>query len=168
MEDRSGSSVVGRKITPVYLLWNEELLIHAPAQRVWRHVLNYPSWQVYSIMQHVSGKQGTEGEVVLLKKDEAGFEFPPYYARTIKLDPGSRIIWKTYPEKTSDFFGIVDFKVHPLGDSTRFSYDILYEFLVPYENESEVEAFRKRQHDSSAAVFASIFPKLKRLSEQGA
>src|SRR5262245_35649011 len=99
MEDHVMNDVAGRKIAPVYLLWEEERLIQAAPQGVWSHVLTYPSWQNYPIMQHSTGTAGTEGEVVLLKKDDAGFEFPPYYARTIKLDPGSRIVWKTYPEK---------------------------------------------------------------------
>jgi hypothetical protein len=161
----------GYQFEPVYLMWNKEMLIDAPRAQVWRHVLNYPSWQNYAIARHISGPVQGEGEVVLLKKEEAGVEFPPYYARTIWLEPERRIIWKTYPETRgsgSDFFGIVDFTVADAQGGTRFGYNILYEFVVPYRAESELQAFHKQQYESSEAVFAVIFPKLKKLAEQTA
>lgn len=159
-----------QKIGPVYLVWNGEVMINAPVEKVWRHAVNYPSWQTFSTVRHISGTPGQEGEVVLLKKEE-GFEFPPYLARIIKLDPGSRIIWKTYPQEGdtgTEFFGIVKFTVEEASGKTRFSYELLYEFLIPYQHESELQDFYKKQYAGSEEVFASIFPKLKRLAEQSA
>lgn len=157
-----------KKIGPVYLVRTGEMTIDASVNSTWPHVLNYPSWQNYPVVRHISGEAGEEGEVVLLKKDEAGFEFPSYYARTIKLDPGHRVIWKTYPEKAGevDFFGIVDFSLQEPPGKTRFCYDVLYEFLVPYRNESELDAFRKQQYDNFDALFAAVLPKLKKLAEK--
>ena len=150
----------------VYLLWNGELNIEAPPGAVWPHVLNYPEWQAFSIAQHVEGERHQEGEVVLLKKIEAGFDFPPYYARTIKVDPERRIIWKTYGHESSEmeFFGIVEFVLKETSRGTRFNYNILYEFVMEGSKE-EVEEFRQQQFASSQAVFDSIFPKLKALAE---
>lgn len=154
--------------TFVYLVWNGELLIDAPASVVWQHVLNYPQWQHFSITQRVAGRPNEEGEVVLLKKIEAGFDFPPYHARTIKLEPQRRIIWKTYPQHIEDrsFFGIVEFVLTPQGDKTRFNYNLLYEFVRQGETESEAMAFKEAQRKSSQNVFDVIFPRLKRISEE--
>ena len=155
-----------RQTAPVYLIFEGELMLEAPVQDAWPHVMNYPSWQNYSNVQHVSGEAGKEDEVVLLRKSEEGFEFPPYYAITIKLEPERRVIWKIYPEKGTqeiDFFGIVRFTVHPAGQKTRFCYDTLYEFQVPYQERSELVAFRTAQQDNFAALFAAVLPKLQQL-----
>src|SRR5688572_4451745 len=130
------------KTTPVYLFWNGEMLLDAPVDKAWKHVLDYPSWQSYSSVEHVSGPPSQDGEVVRLRKDEKGFAFPPYYARTIKLDPPRRVVWKTYPESTGgqgDFFGIVEFQLHEAQGKTRFCYNTIYEFLVPHAEEAELE-----------------------------
>jgi len=157
------------KIAPVHLVWNGEMLFDAPLQHVWRHVIDYPSWQNYSAVEHVSGPTGQEGEVVLLKKDEKGFEFPPYYARTIKREPPNWVIWKTYPQivtPENDFFGIVEFRLNEIGDKTRYWFQSLYEFSVRYEDERELDEFRRRQHDNMTTLYASIYPKLKKLVER--
>jgi hypothetical protein len=158
-----------RKIGPVYGVWDGELMIDAPVREVWRHVLNYPSWQNFPVARHISGRPGEEGEVVMLRKDEKGFEFPPYYAITVKLEPERRVIWKTYPEKgADDFFGIVEFGVADAGGKTRFGYHLVYEFNVPYSDESELVAYRKGQEQNFTTLFGVIFPKLKQLAEEGA
>lgn len=156
-------------VEPVYLVLGGELMIDAPVEQVWHHVLNYPSWQNYSSVEHISGEPGGEGEVVLLRKEEEGFTFPPYYARTIKLEPRRRSMWKTYPEtrtQGNDFFGIVEFRLEESQGTTRFSYNTLYEFLVPHVEKSELDAFRERQRENFETLLAAIFPKLKALAEQ--
>src|SRR5215211_7634217 len=104
-----------RRIAPVYVVCSAETMIDAPIGEAWRYAINYASWQNFPLIQHVSGELGQEGEVVLLSKEEKGFKsFPPYYARTVKLDPGRRVIWKTYPEERTednDFFGFVEFRL---------------------------------------------------------
>lgn len=158
------------KVAPVYLVLTGEMMLDASLEEVWHHLINYPSWQNFPVVQPISGEPAKEGEVVLLRKEEKGFTFPAYYARTIKLDPLRRLIWKTYPEKTTpeaNFFGIVDFTIQPAGGQTRFGYNTLYEFLVAYRDESELETFRKQQYENFAALFSVIFPKLKKLVEKG-
>jgi len=158
------------KIAPVYLVWQGEMLLAAPIEEVWPHVLNYPSWQNYPRLQHVSGRPGEEGEVVLLMKEEKGFTFPPYYARTIKLEPPHRVIWKTYPQVAQEinFFGIVDFTLAEAQDKTRFRYDMLYEFLVPHRTEDELKAFHTQQDENFQALFSVTLPKLRSLVEKNA
>jgi hypothetical protein len=160
-----------RKIAPVDLVWNGEMLFDAPLEVVWRYVIDYPSWQNYSSVTHISGKAGGEGEVVLLRKDEKGFEFPPYYARTIKLQPPRWVIWKTYPVNASaenSFAGVVEFKLDKVDGKTRYWFQSVYEFAVPYQDDRELDDFRKRQNDNMLTLYASINPKLKKLIEQHA
>lgn len=153
------------KIAPVYVVIERETIIDAPVATVWRHALNYPSWQNYSIVKHVSGTPGQEGEVVLLKKEELSTPTTAYYARTIKLEPERRVIWKTFRENV-DYFGIVDFRFYDLGGKTRFCNNSLYEHNIPYREESEIEAFRKQAYANMDALLASILPKLKQLAER--
>lgn len=163
--DKSAADDSGRT-GYVYLLFDGELMIDAPIEDTWRHVMNYPSWQNYSIVQHVSGEPGGEGEEVLLKKEEGTEERPPYRARTIKIDAQHRIIWKTYPEHAHESgFGIVEFKVDKAEGKTRFSYNTLYEFVVPYQHENELELFRRKTSAEIELVFSTIFSKLKTLAE---
>ncbi len=159
------------KIEPVYLVLSGTLQIAAPPAEVWRHVLNYPSWQNFSSVQHISGRPREEGEVVHLIKEEKGYSFPPYYARTIKLEPQRRAIWKTYPQsrsQESDFFGIVDFRLEGAQGNTNFIYNTIYEFLVPHTDRSELDAFETEQHSNFQTLLTAIFPKLKLLAEAGA
>jgi hypothetical protein len=152
-----------KTVTPVYLFYIGEMIIDASVEEVWRHAVDYPSWQNYSLVQHLSGTAGQEGEVVLLKKEETSGT-TPYLARTIKLEPGRRIIWKTYREDSADF-GIVEFAVEPVGSQSRFSYNTLYERNLVGQTTDEIEAFRARAEESASAVFAVVLAKLKALAE---
>lgn len=155
-------------MSPVYLYWEGEIPLGAPVEKAWRHLIDYPSWQNFSLVQHVSGEVGQEGEVVRLQKAEANFTFPPYYARTIRLQPGHRVTWKVYLEERTpqtNFFGIVDFIVFPEAEQTRLAHRCLYEFWVPHETLEELESFRRRTYQEFDAVFAVTWPKLKTLVE---
>jgi hypothetical protein len=169
MSDTNVSRVADLTRVPVYVVKSGELVLDGPLKKAYPHVLNYPSWQNYTSIEHVSGKPGKEGELVILKKEEEGFSFPPYYARTIKIEPESRLIWKTYPVEKGleDFFGIVDFQLFPQGDKTRFCYNALYEFQVDYQSESEIEKLRTEQYKNFEALFAAVFPKLRQLVSGG-
>lgn len=157
------------QLSPVYLVWTQDLVIEAAPAAVWPHVLDYPKWQQFAITERISGEANTAGEIVLLKKIEAGFDFPPYYARTILLELNRRIIWKTYHHESAPmgFVGFVDFTLKPEEARTRFTYNIIYEFLLDNSDSAEREAFRREQQAASQRVFDSIFPKLKRLVETG-
>jgi hypothetical protein len=154
---------------PVYLVIDGQILLDAPVKEAWRHIIDYPSWQNYSTVEHISGEVGEAGEVVLLKKEEAGIEFPPYYARTIKIEPESRVICKCYPQDESDaFFGIVEFRAAPVGDRTRFSWSGIYEFMVAYSDPEQLKAFEAEEYQNFEKLFDSVLPKLQRLVRQSA
>jgi hypothetical protein len=163
MDIQAASTKNDRKVAPVYLVFTGEIMLNAPRDVAWPQAINYPSWQNYTIVQNVSGRPGEEGEVVLLKKEE--LNFPPYYARTIKLEPPSRVIWKVFLDKDAamDLFGIVEFNLHEVGGKTRFCYNLLYEFMVPYTDESELKAFRDQQHKEFAEALEVMWVKLKNM-----
>lgn len=152
---------------PVYTILDGEFTIDAPVKDVWPHLLNFYGWQNFSVNKHISGKPGAEGEVILLKKEEPGSSPNPYYARTIKLEPERRIMWKTYPE-AGNYFGIVEFKLDDVGGKTRFSYHMLYENTVCYQDEAELAQFREFSYGRFEKIFAAVFPKLKKLAEKTA
>ena len=86
MNPHAGSTDDAPRTAPVYVVREGEMILDASVKDVWPHVINYPSWQNYSIVQRISGAPGQEGEVVLLKKEEGKSASTPYYARTIKVD----------------------------------------------------------------------------------
>jgi hypothetical protein len=158
----------GRRIAPVYIVMSGEIMLDAPIDKVWPHLINYTSWQNYTVSERVAGVAGEEGEVVLLRKEEQGYVSPLFHARTIRIDPGRRIIWKTYRGKAGDdegYFAFVDFILEEVGDKTRFRSTNTAEMLVAYRDESELTAFRKQREETAATVFASTRAKLKKLVE---
>jgi hypothetical protein len=158
------------QIAPVYVIRRGEILLEAPIDVVWPHIVDYPSWTSYSVRELVAGRPGEEGEVIRLKKEEKGYSSPPFYARTVKIEPGRRILWKTYREAADGdegYFGFVDFQLSPENGKTRFVSNGIYEFLVAYQDESELDVFRERRHQISETVFATTRAKLKQRVEGG-
>jgi|HubBroStandDraft_4_1064222.scaffolds.fasta_scaffold01302_6 hypothetical protein len=172
MKAKSETSGAETKFGPVYLMFEGEFLLNAPTQQAWAHVIDYPSWQNYTLVEHVSGPRGGEGEVVRLIKEEAGFSFPPFCARTVKLEPDSRVIWKVYfdkrPVEYRDFFGLAEFKISATEDlsKTRFAYRLFYEFVIQFQRDAELEKFRSDQEQGLNAEFASIWAKLRDVVEK--
>jgi len=155
---------------PIYVVLDGSITLNRTAKEVWPYVLNYTLWQDFSHAEHISGEEGGEGEVVLLKKEEKGLEeFPPYYGRTLKIVPEKQFVWKTYPRKldddTMDFSGIVDFRLKEVDGKTIFSYYFYYEFIAKGLSEQEIVSARDSYIESFHTVFSSIFPKLKNAVE---
>jgi Polyketide cyclase / dehydrase and lipid transport len=158
------SSNAARKHEPVYLVRNTEITFDAPPEQAWPHVVDYSSWQDYPSVRHISGEQGQEGELVLMEK--AGVA-APYYTKTIKLDPGRRIVWKCYPEtptEDNDYFGFVDFRVSGVEGGSCFRSEAIFEFMVPYDDESELDAFREQLSIGEEKLLVSL-QRLKALVE---
>jgi hypothetical protein len=155
----------GQQSDLVYVVIEGAMFIEATPEKAWPHVLDYKSWQTYSISEHISGEPGREGEVVRLKKDEPGASATAYYARTVRLDPGRRLIWKTFRDHTG-YFGIVDFRLRPEGGGTRFTWDCIYEYAITYDDPAELETFRREQTAAFELGGSVIYPKLKALVER--
>lgn len=155
---------------PVYVLLDGDMLLNAPVATTWPHVIDYLSWQNYSIARHLAGKPGQEGELVLLKKEESGSSTTPYYARTVKIDPQRRIVWKIFREPGAEAggatFGIVEFRVEQVEGKTRFSYDLLYEYTPPPgDDEGELQRFKEQQHSNLHTLLSNVLPRLRQRVE---
>jgi hypothetical protein len=152
---------------PVYVVRRGDLIISAPIAIVWQHVLDFPTWQKYSIVESVSGEPGKEGEVLHLKKDE-GLDMEAYYARTIRLEHESRALWKTF-RPGEPYFGVVDFNVERIDDeTTRFFYNVFYEFVVEYGDPAELAAFEAHINGNFDVLTQVVLPRLKTVAEASA
>lgn len=163
------------KVGAVDFFFSGEFGLDAPAAEVWPVVLDYTAWQDFRAAENVSGKSGEPGEVVRLLKVTDDFETPPYLARTIVLEPGRRIVWKVYPEKSGagdeflgavGFSGYVDFQVRENGPSAvLFAYNAVYESLVEYEQDSELKEFETKTYKEFGAMFDTMWVRLRNLIE---
>lgn len=156
------------KTAPVYIVRSGEMEIEATAAETWPFVVDYPSWQNYSTVETIEGTPGRAGEVVRLTKDEPGFVFPTYFARTILVEPERKILWKTYLDPDSGEiprFGIVEFRLSERDGKTVFWSNLIYEFTVPYETEDDLRRFEEEQNENFRVLQTSTHPKLKRLVE---
>jgi len=166
VENNSKSMCV---LTPVNFVICGELTIDAPVEAVWPRALEYTSWQHFTHVESISGKASEEGEVVLLRKVEKGLEeFPPYYAKTLKLVNKKQIVWKTFPkegEDFSDFTGIIDFRFRPVNGNTNFSYSIYYEFRIQENDDKKVQEYERDMKANFEALIADTMPRLKHLVE---
>jgi hypothetical protein len=150
---------------PIYVTRTGSLNISAPIAIVWKHVLDYPSWQKYAIVETVAGEHNEEGEVLYLMKDE-GLDMEAYHARTIQLIPERRALWKTFREG-QDYFGIVDFNVEKISETeTRFFYIVVYEFAFGLEGE-QAAAFEAQMNSNFDKLTSNVIPRLKMVAEGG-
>jgi hypothetical protein len=162
-----------RRVSPVDLFLSGQFKLDASAAQAWPVVLDYTAWQTYPIAENVSGQPGELGEVVRLRKVAESFETPPYFARTVALEPGRRIVWKVYPEKSGKeevflgavgFSGYVDFQVSEAGeDSALFSYNAIYEYLVSHEEDSELSGFRAKSSAEIEVMYDAMWDRLREL-----
>jgi hypothetical protein len=153
---------------PVYVVWSGEVALSCSIAEAWSLVLDYPSWQGYSRVERLSGGAGEEGELVLLER--AGPDaalYPPYLARTIFLEPRSKIIWKTQPrvpDPSLNFTGFVEFRLYEAGVGTQLWYNLLYEFVASLSSDADRRAFRERQYQNFDQLFRHMLPKLQALA----
>jgi hypothetical protein len=157
------------KETPAYMIMDGGFVLDAPVDVAWPCVTDFPRWQGFSLVERaIEGVVDEENEVFRLCKEEVGFEWPgAYYARTLMIDPGSRIVWKTFPTDVPEgtgYFGIVDFRLEPEGEGrSRFTYHVVYEFNGPFASEADRRAFSQAESDNFEVLWASIGPKLRQL-----
>jgi hypothetical protein len=150
----------------VDVVTSREFSLDAPVAEVWRQIINYPSWQGYTSVEHVSGPPGQEGEVVLLGKLEGELVWQPKYCRTLRLDPPHQVIWKVYPPRDNsewahEFTATVDYRLSQLEtNKTRVAVQVIKEFSVPYADAGELDEVRKQESELQASVEDTYIPKL--------
>jgi hypothetical protein len=147
-------------LTPVVVVSDHELLLAAPADEAWPHVVAYDTWQSYSRVEHVSGERGGADEVVLLEKHGVP---DPFYTRTVLLVPGRRLIGKVYPVESEGWYGFVEFRLDEVDGGTRLSVHGIYEYLV-----EERDAASFREAFAADNTLRRSFEKLKALVEEPA
>jgi hypothetical protein len=156
-----------RKIGIVDVVQSREWQLNAPVGEVWRGVIDYPSWQGYPSVQHISGPVGQEGEIVRLEKPKGEFFWRPKYCRTVKLDPLRPVIWKVDSIEAPDdlkWSASVDYRLHMQEDGkTKLQCQVIKEFVVPYENERELDEVCKRENEQQGAYMDANFPRLEAL-----
>jgi hypothetical protein len=141
-----------RQMGTVDLVSYRELLLDAPINDAWRRAIDYPSWQGYTNLEHVSGPAGQEGEVCLISKPEGVLVWQPKYIRTVKLDPPRQVIWKIYsPMKGSkwdyEFTATVEYRLtQKEAHKTQLAIQVIKEYLVPYAHDSELDEVRRREY----------------------
>jgi AcrR family transcriptional regulator len=161
-----------RQVGIVDLASYREVVLDAPIEQAWRRALDYASWQGYTSLEHVSGPVDAEGEVKLIRKPETELVWQPKYVRTVKLDPPHQVIFTIYSGgNTSDwehqFTGTVEYRLTETGDGrTRFAFQCIKEYQVPYEEESELDEVRRREYELQKTYEDSIFPNLEALVSQ--
>jgi hypothetical protein len=167
MEEDAMSSISTVKDSPVYVIMDGGFSLDASVDVAWGSVVDFPSWQGFSSIERISGVIGAEEEVFLLVKNGESFDFPPFYARTLRVEPHRRIIWKTFPADVLEgtgFVGIVEFRLESAEAGTsRFSYHSIYEFNGPFSSEAERLSFRNAQYDDFSNEWKLIGPKLEEL-----
>ena len=112
-----------------------ESLVRCDIGMAWRILLDYTTWNpsyAGATVTRIEGAAGTEGELVLISNNWSYAErtgFPPYYARTVKLVPGRRVVWYCYAkeglafqDQQDPFRNFVDFGLTPEGGGIRFLY----------------------------------------------
>lgn len=102
-------------------------LVNRSLQDAWRTMLDYQAWNpsfVGATVMAVRGSPGSEGEVVLIKKellDATGAPLPEFYAETVKVVPCSHIVWYVYPREGNSFRNFVDFALVDTPNGVMFS-----------------------------------------------
>jgi hypothetical protein len=64
-----------------------------------------------------------------------------------------------------DFFGLVEFGLHPIDGGTEFSMATTYEFLLREKSNAEIEAFKATTYGEFLALVEKLLAKLKALAE---
>lgn len=164
MSPLTGFARKGDDTSVVHIVYDADMVIAAPRAVVWPCAVAYPTWQNFAVARTVSGRPGAEGEVVALQKDEAVYRSTPYFARTLRIDPERRLIWKTYREN-SDYFGIIEFMLEDHPDGTLFRKHLIYEHYVESVDPAAVAAWRSERIALVEAMQANVTPKLKQLAE---
>jgi hypothetical protein len=148
-----------RKRGTVDVVSVQDLVLNGPIDEVWPIAVDYPSWQAYVDRELVAGRAGEEGEVFLIGKNDDELAGQRKYCRTLKLDPPRQVIWRIYSEPGGgdweyEFTGTVEYRLTEAdgGNKTRFVIQVIKEFVVPFEDETELVGVQKREYELQKAV----------------
>jgi hypothetical protein len=113
----------------------DETVVHCDIATAWEILVDYEAWNPTFVGAQVTRIEGTprsEGERVRIHKtysDPLGDAVPEFYAETVKIVPGRRIVWycyaregHTYQNQKDPFRNFVDFGLTELpSGGVRFA-----------------------------------------------
>jgi hypothetical protein len=143
-----------RKLGTVDVVSVQDIVLNGPIDEVWPIAFDYPSWQAYIHRELVAGRAGEEGEVFLIGKEADELAGQRKYCRTVKVDPPNQVIWRIYSEPGGgdwdyEFNGTVEYRLTEADDGkkTRFVIQVIKEFVVPYDNETDLVEVQQREYE---------------------
>jgi len=165
--ESGGPGQQNRKIGLVDVVSDFDIELDLPLADAWPVVFDYPSWQAYVERTLVAGRAGEEGEVFLIGKAEDEFAGQRKYCRTIKLDPPRQVIWKVYTEPGGgdwdyQWSAYVEYRLSEAagGTKTRFQFQAIKEFFIPYSDESELAAAKDHEYKVQKEIERLNFERL--------
>lgn len=106
-------------------IYYAESTVNCRIQKAWELMLNYQTWNpgfLGATITRVLGEPNSEGEVVQIGLlDPTGRPLPPFYARTMKVEPCRRIAWYCHSKLDDSFRTFLEFGLAALTSGTRFS-----------------------------------------------
>lgn len=165
----TNSADTGSKVGRVDMVYNTTLHAEAPLKEAFWTVFDYPAWQGYETIVHVSGPKGEEGELASIEKtkDEPGWQ--EKFCKTIKLDPLKQIIWRVYTDPGQvgadgwerGFDVTVDYRFEATtSEKTTIHMQVIKEFFVPYEDESELAGVQQSEYRHQVELMEHLAPRL--------
>jgi hypothetical protein len=89
-------------------------------EHAWRMLPHYELWNptfAKAEVRRVSGRSHTEGDLVLITKDDG---LPSFYSEIVRIIPGERIVWYAHPKEGTPFRKFIDFSLASIPSGVRF------------------------------------------------
>ena len=152
----------------VELVTYNEIVINRPASEIWPHIINPEAWKQGAKLELVSGEQGKLGAIyrafLPAKPGETLF-----YSEDVELVPNQVRSIKIYQPAQGALTGYSSWRLRADGESTRLSYHVLSEFLLPAEAAAmpvaALKAMQEKSRKDNHQRFQRELEALKRLIE---
>jgi hypothetical protein len=171
----TSAATAGQRIGRVDMVFCTTWEVEAPLDDVYPAVVDFRAWQGYDSVQLVSGVQGEEGELIIIKKPESEMAWQEKYCGTIKLDPLRQVIWRIYtgPGQVGpdgweyEYSGTVDYRFEANGpQKTTIFLQVIKEFFVPHDDETELAEVQAAEYKFQTEVAEHFRPRLLELLAQ--
>ncbi len=150
------------------LVTYNEIVIDRSASVIWPHILDPEAWKQGAKLELVGGEQGKLGAIyrafLPVKPGETLF-----YSEDVELVPNQVRSIKIYQPAQGALTGYSSWRLRAEGESTRLSYHVLSEFLLPAEAAAmpaaALNAMQEKNRKDNHRRFQQELEALKRLVE---
>jgi hypothetical protein len=150
------------------LVTYNEIIIDRPASDIWPYIVAPAAWKQGAKQELVSGEPGKLGAIyrafLPAKPNETLF-----YSEDVELVPNQVRSIKIYPPAQGALTGYSSWRLRAVGESTRVSYHVLSEFLLPAEAaampDAALSALQEKSRKDNQQRFQRELEALKRLVE---